>query len=234
METKITQIPLIDAVPGGIIERGALALGSSVTDLITRLLYCPMTLPYDVENKETVSFLPCHTVGGNYGPVETDVLVLGKIPSQLEVNQGLNQFGPTGDLWQPLLRKKGINIDNWLLYNIVPFKVPDYLLGKGELKQIFVKEAQCLVTALLSLVQPKYILCMGSDATKGLFAIFDKKKKIKFTESRGCTLELPNGTKVICINNPSAIIKSPEMFDEFERVLDRFVNLVSPSTIKAE
>lgn len=223
----LMDVPLVEPVSGGIIDRASQSLGMSKEDLMLRLLHYQMTLPLDKENKESVVFVPCHTIGCNFGPVKSDVLVISKTPTQLEANQGLSQFGPNGDVWQPFLREKGLDIDKWLLYNIVPFKVPDYLLGKGELKKVFVNEAQCLLSLLLNLAEPKYILVMGSDALKGLYSLLDpKNKKVNFTSSRGCILELPNGAKAVCVNNPNAIIKAPEMRHEFEKDLELFVELV--------
>lgn len=207
--------------PGGIIENAARLFNRSIQEFSNELLYSAYQFPIDDTGKELVKLIPGHTVKGDVGPRKCDVLVLGKMPNQQESNMHAYFAGAIGDLWIPYLREKGINPDDWFLYHVCPFKIPDYLAGKSGIKKKYLNETMPLLEMVYNIVKPKLVLIFGSDALAAMHCLFDPKAKApKVTDSRGTILTLADGTKAICTNSPNAVVREPETINEFRKDID--------------
>lgn len=100
------------------------------------------------------------------GPAPADVLVLGKMPWQDEVQAGRNFVGPTGEALVRAVRAARIRGSaNWYMTNLVKFMPPD---GSSTLRPAWIKDCLPLLAQELRIVRPKFILCLGADASRGL------------------------------------------------------------------
>lgn len=223
------EMSVLTVPEGGFIHRLAAKLELDAHRFFELLLTSPIDGPLDPEGKDKVRVLPPMTVTGEYGASPADVLVVGKMPNQHEVNTCRLHVGELGQEWQTYLRDKGVDVRDWRLTNVVPFKVPEYLAGKGETKQVYVKEGLPILAEVLRRVQPKVVVLFGAEALKGFSKLFQEtaKTKVKFTDSRGTILEFPGGIKAVCCHSPSSVLKAPELVPEFRGDLDLVASLVS-------
>lgn len=172
--------------------------------------------------------------GRSPGPEPCDVMVVGKMLGDQEINYGRCFVGPTGQLLLDSLAKLGVTTEasRWYVTNLVKTTNPD---PAGQWRESYVKTFLHLLHQELRIVRPKYILCLGSDALKGLFG-----KSMTVAKSEGCVLELDidlrtsetdteNGIHralVMGCVHPAAVLRTPDLQGKMEQSLARFVQLV--------
>jgi len=213
-------------VPKSMVAFGCESFQVSKEVLIDKILWNPIELPLNGDFKEMVRLIPPQTVGGQKGPQKSDVLVIGKMPNMEEQNRCQLHCGELGKMWQPFVREKGLAVDNWAMYNVVPYRVPDHMMG-SQLKVGYVNDGLPLLREVFARVQPKYVLLFGAEALKGVLRLFAPKRasKDKFTNCRGSIIDI-NGMKCICCLSPSSVMKEPEQKDQFESDLALFCRTV--------
>jgi uracil-DNA glycosylase family 4 len=201
-------------------------------------------LPVEVKRGTTknVSFIPGHIWGehrGAYvtgqdlsvtGPRPADVMVLGKMPGKTEVRDGRNMVGESGEILLEILRElKVTGMGRWYITNLCKFRPPD---GSSRLKAGWLKDCMPLLHQELRLVRPRYILCLGADASK---ALLGKKYSVGYMEGRVIEYEYPvhledddpekevlHKSLVMTVTHPAQVARAPEMRRVLERGLARF------------
>lgn len=225
-------IPVDELVDLLAFEGGA-ALGSSIVEeAADRGLEDPLLLalqilvrPMDIKipgpiGKDTVRFIPGHTVAGAWGPdPESKVMVIGKMPWGEEQSTSRIFSGPSGELWKEVVSRHGADISNWYMTNVCRFMPPR---RAKQLKAGWLKECRWFLEQEIAIIKPEFILVLGTDAAKALFG-----KSATVSKLRG-TQDLKYGdAQVVVTTHPSAVIQDPTQMEGLELDLVQFVGMVT-------
>ncbi len=167
------------------------------------------------------------------GPIPSDVMVIGKMLGQEEGFQQRQFAGAAGDYLRDACAELGItDCGNWYVTSLMKTEHPEARMGNSTLKSPWIKEWRPALHQELRLVRPKYILCLGADALKELLGkratVAGMEGRVEaFTYSIGRTPEEPieHTALVMACVNPGAVLRSPEMEDQFKSALARFGQL---------
>lgn len=228
--------------------------GDILRNLYTKALRKPgFTLNVEVSKgiREPVEFIPGHIWGQHAdeyaeaaatpgmeaphvdGPHKADVFLLGKMPWTDEAAAYRNFVGPSGEIMAELIKKLHIKgARNWYITNLVKFMPPT---GNTTLKAGWKHDCLPLLHAELRIVRPKYILCIGADASK---ALLGDKFGVGYMEGRvvqydyDCRLtseEDPrmHRAQVMTVLHPAEVARSPDKIRILERGMARFALLTS-------
>lgn len=235
--------------------------GEKLNEMHLRALREPgFTLDVQVRpgRTETVSFVPGHVWGQHAnewamshadststptpvdGPQPADVMVLGKMPWKEETNEGRNLVGPTGQMLSELIAKLHIKgARKWYVTNLVKFMPPD---GVTQLKAGWIKDCLPLLHQELRIVRPKYILCLGADASKELlgdqYGVNNMMGRIIPLRIR---LNPDNETDpeyhtahVMTVTHPASVLKDPAQMRLLESNMGRFANVLRTNNLDLE
>ena len=210
---------------GGIISRAAEAMGTPPESLADDLTVRKMMLPFDYEGKAAVVFVPGQTAAGTASLAQSDVMVIGKCPSENEATSGQLFCGPSRWMWRDVLVKRGVNVSGWYLTNACWFAPPEGV----TFKKSFVTECQPLLARAVAAVAPKFVLLFGADAMQAFVGLYDPKlsRKIKFKDCRGTVLRMPDGTQALVAISPQNVLVDPTVRDEFDQDIGRFADLIA-------
>ena len=191
--------------------------------------------------EQLASFVPGHIWGQNLdvvddvdGPHPADVMIIGKMPWREEVREGRNLWGDTGVLLREILTELRIRgWANWYVTNVLKFMPPDY---STRIKASWLKDCLPLLHQELRIVKPKYILCLGTDASK---ALLGTKYSVTYMEGRVEDLSFPTAfeqkdpegdrthtAKVMTVVHPAQVSRDPSSRRQLERGLGRFGQLI--------
>ena len=174
--------------------------------------------------------------GASPGPEPCEVMVLGKMLGDVEINKARCQIGKTGQHLMQTLLKLGIpKISRWYVSNVLKTENPDPNSSSSSLKQPWVNQFLHLLHQELRLVRPKYILCTGADALK---ALLGKNMSLDKMRGRVVEYEFPvhksddeppemHKVQVMACEHPAAVVRNPDKQARFELDLARFGKLVS-------
>lgn len=120
-------------------------------------------------------YIPAPTLPGKlfsadrFGPCRAPVMVIGKMPSRDEVASGKNFDDIKNEHFWRACEEIGIpyeHMSEWYLTNLMKFAPPDPNVSKSPTSWL----VDCLpiLWQELQIVQPQYILCLGSDASKAI------------------------------------------------------------------
>lgn len=220
-------------------------VGDHLRELYRRCLYSPgdfaIRCAKDVRGTEHTSL---RVVGGHlwqsydgkYGPQRADVMVVGKMLGEKEIQLRRHMCGPTGEFLQGCLGELGCYADewgDWYVTNLLKTHHPQGL-DKKDLLARWVADWVPVVHQELRLVRPKYLLFLGTDASK---AILGKKANVANMEGRLEELRYPvayasdghptkwHTTLAMTIYHPAAVLAAEELTDRFMNQLSRFVQL---------
>lgn len=202
------------------------------------------TLPVKVGAREVLaSFVPGHLREIDImGPMAADVMIIGKHPGREEVATGRHLVGPSSDVFWDAAASVGFTAEesaNWYLTSLVKW---DNLNPKsGSLPKDWIKDCYLLLQQELRFVRPKYILCLGSDASNhllgGLCGLNSKTSGFGVEAMKGRVIQFhiplhDEGEKpryhtaeVMTAIHPAAVYRTPELMDELETTLGQFRQL---------
>ena len=223
LSPQLNDLPFVD---GGLLQQNMAFLGwkrEELEDRVTRV--CTQLSTFNAAgHTDAVKVICPHLVGGNYGLFKLDVLVVGKMPNIEELDNMRLHSGQRGELWKGVLTEWGLPFDSWMCVNacwhwVDAKKVPDR----------YFKEWRPMLAYAISRVQPRYVLCLGSDAWKQTMSLYDPSKaaKIKFSDARGSVHDFFNGAKVVACTGPAEVIAIPNSYNDFVTDLSLFRSLVS-------
>ncbi len=223
-------------------EKRVEAHGRYLEYLYRRALYDnAFALPINVKGRMiSATFVPGHIWGGDTrnldgGPRTADVLVLGKHPGQEEISCGRNFVGPTSEELPKAFQQLGItdgDTANWYVTNLV--KHPPLDKNSGAMPVGWIKNCAPLLAQELRLVRPRFILCLGSEASKYLLGT-----NYSVTSMVGRVMEYTfpihewgsepeyHTCKVMTALHPAAVYRKPELADDFIGQLGLFWQLVN-------
>ena len=191
--------------------------------------------------EQLASFVPGHIWGQHLdvmdpvdGPHPADVMIIGKMPWREEIREGRNLWGDTGRLLREILTELRVRgWANWYVTNILKFMPPD---GSTRIKAAWLKDCLPLLHQELRIVRPKYILCLGTDASK---ALLGTKHSVTYMEGRVEEFSFPTAfdgkdpegdrthtAKVMTVVHPAQVSRDPSARRQLERGLGRFGQLI--------
>lgn len=231
----------------------AFAPGSILTELYRRALREPgfsLTVKVREGFSGEVAFVPGHIWGQHAaawmrsqddptvmvppvdGPHPAEVMILGKMPWIEEAQERRNLVGASGAILSDLIRKAHLDGMSWYVTNLVKFKPPD---EGTTLKAGWIADCKPLLHQELRIVRPKYILCLGADATK---ALLGPSYTVGYMEGRVVPFEFPvhlahddepefHRCQVMTVLHPAEAAREPAKARIIERGVGRFALLVS-------
>lgn len=235
--------------------------GEKLKELYRRALREPgFTL--DIQTKpgstETVTFVPGHIWGQHKetwaksmvdlsveppkvdGPHPADVFVLGKMPWKDETVEGRNLIGATGEVMVDIINKLHIKgAGKWYVSNLCKFSPPHE--GR-ELKAAWIHDCMPLLQMELRIVRPKYILCLGAEASKWLLGdkfnvSYMAGRVVPYTFETRVNAEddsEPHTAHVMTVIHPVNVAKDPAQARILESNMGRFANLLETNNLDLE
>lgn len=223
-----------------------------VIDSLSSMIYCMLYVPryvHTVEvsplNRKIVICVPGYKLEQNhfeddfnaanirYGPRQADIMLIGKMPSVINVNTQKHIVGDLGDTIVDTFKNAGFtqsDFSNVYITNLIKHLHPD---NKSVLKASWIKDGLHVLWQEIKIVQPKYIVCMGSEASKALLGTFasvsemsgrveELSYNIAFNEA-----EVPYGervAKVFTIPSFKIIYKDSTALRQVETEVQKFVS----------
>lgn len=166
------------------------------------------------------------------GPHSAQVMVIGKMPGRTEVKDRRCLVGESGRLLLECLKRlHARDVSRWYVTNLCKFAPPE---NTSVLKRSWIKDCLPLLHQELRLVRPRYILCLGADASK---ALLGTRFNVSSMDGRVIEYVYPVGREaddasthtalVMTVVHPAQVTRAPDMLRVLERGLARFLMLVS-------
>lgn len=184
-----------------------------------------------------VKFIPGHVWGAQYatGPLgKAKVMVISKAPAEAEMRASRNLNGDAGKLLATTCDKVGLtDSEDWYVTNILRFPNPT-IQQSSTIQKSWLKDCKPLLFMELMIVQPDYILCLGSEAAKELLG---QQGAIKNSTGRVFDYEfaLPDGTihksKLMTCIHPGAVTHNPDQLPQMESSLNLFYQLINDASV---
>jgi len=124
------------------------------------------------------NYVPCRSLPGHrwvsdkLGPIQTDVMVVNKLSYNDDIEVGMALSGDTGVQFFEYLHSRGINPEGWYVTNFIKTQHPEWDMKSTTLTAGMIAEFKPILQQEILLVQPKVILCLGTEA---LTAVLGKK-----------------------------------------------------------
>jgi uracil-DNA glycosylase family 4 len=234
-------------------KQGQFTPGERLQELYRRALREPgFTLDVEVRKgqRETVTFVPGHIWGqyadewakslsdANYeptpvdGPHPADVFVLGKMPWRDEISEYRILVGASGEVLTDTIARLHIKgAAKWYVTNLCKFSVPD---RGSNLPASWVHDCMPLLAQELRIVRPKFILCLGADASTWLLG---DKYNVSYMAGRvvphtfrinltGDEEPQTHTAQVMTVLHPAEVARSPEKRRILESNMGRFAYLL--------
>jgi uracil-DNA glycosylase family 4 len=167
------------------------------------------------------------------GPQPADVMVIGKMPWKEETQEGRNFVGGTGRQLLDVCAKVHIKgCHRWYITNVLKFMPPD---GSTDAKK-YLKDCLPLLHQELRIVRPRYILCLGADAST---ALLGKQFNVSYMDGRVVPVTYPihishdrepqyHTAQVVTVVHPAQVLRAgADMERVLEKGMARFGLLVS-------
>lgn len=174
------------------------------------------------------------------GPHPADVMVLAKMPWKEEVREGRNLVGATGELLSSALARLHVKgARKWYVTNLVKFMPPE---DASTLRKAWIHDCLPLLAMELRIVRPKYILCLGADASR---ALLGDKFNVSYMEGRVVPYTFPvhgshdadpeeHTSLVMTVLHPAQVARAPNLERTLERGLARFALLIGGARFDLE
>lgn len=167
------------------------------------------------------------------GPHPAPVFVLGKMPWKEETSEGRNLVGVTGEILTDLIDRLRIkHAAGWYVSNLLKFMPPD---DTTVLKANWIHDCLPLLHMELRIVRPRYILCLGADASKWLLG---SKFNVSYMAGRVVPYTYPvhlrhedkpehHTAQVMTVLHPAEVSRSPEKIRILQSNFSRFSFLLT-------
>jgi len=174
------------------------------------------------------------------GPHPAEVFVLGKMPWREETIEGRNLIGATGEILIDLIAKLRVRgAQKWYVSNLVKFMPPD---DTSVLKAGWIHDCMPLLHQELRIVRPKYILCLGADASKWLLG---DKFNVSYMAGRVVPYTYPihltydhepehHTAHVMTVLHPAEVSREPAKARILESNFRRFAYLIEGHNLDIE
>jgi len=227
-------------------DKTLIACGVNLPYLYHRALYdeqftMPVSIKSGVVNAPMVPghLLGADTANGMGGPRPADVMILGKMPGKDDVAQRRNFVGESAQILMDALDEWDVGRERDAFYvdNLVHW--PQLDPQSDSLPMAHKKDCNVLLQQTLRLVRPKYLLCLGSDASKwllgtsyGVQAMTGRVEEIIIPLHSTLDEEPCYHTiKVMAATAPGAVWRTPETYPEFRAQVGQFIALTRGADI---
>jgi len=158
------------------------------------------------------------------GPRSARIVFIGEQPGDEEDRKGNPFVGPAGRLLDRALAEAGVDRSQCYVTNAVKhFKWEPR--GKRRLHQkpnsLEIAACRPWWQAELSLINPQFLVCLGSTAARAVFG-----REVKVMKERGKFLVTPWAEKTLITIHPSALLRAPDA-EARERGFELFVRELS-------
>jgi len=220
-------------------KRQRLAYSDELYKLIQSALREPgFSLPVEIgaHREKEATFVPGHYWEQTQarGPRKADVMIINKLPWVDDVHAKQCLIGEEGRVLLGMFqRAKAKRLGRYYLTNLVKFMPPNW---KTTLKAAWIKDCLHLLYQELKIVQPKYILCLGADASKALLgqhaSVSAMEGRVEtITYSSAFTLETREDhlheAKVMTVTHPKQVLRDQAAARQLEDGIGRFVALTN-------
>ena len=196
------------------------------------------TMPVEVgpHQEKEATFVPGHLWGDENatGPRAADVMIINKNPWMAEIHAQRCMASDDSKLLLELFQKlKPKGIGKFYITHLVKFMPPDF---KPVLKTVWIKDCMHLLYQELKIVQPKYILCLGTDASKALLgnsaSVTDMEGRVETLRYNVAYSEKDEESgwreaKVMTVVHPKSVIRDQSAGRQLENGLARFIAMVN-------
>lgn len=205
-------------------------------------LYDPeFTLAVGVKSKKKqvpVKFLPGHIIGPDkrgamiYGPrKKAQIMVVGKIPGRKDLEARNATVSAGIQILAESLAALGVTYDawcSWYFTSACKFGFPSEDMTVAQAS--WFRDCALLLEQEIRLIEPDYILCLGAEATKCVMGTAGSVARLN-----GRVLVRPSfaadGSErdiaVVPVMHPAFVIRKPEIRDDFNAQLSKFVQLTT-------
>ena len=222
-------------------EKGMTQYGKVLEQLYRKATYDEyFNLPVRVKGKPNdAAFVPGHRWGHMYkveGPREhCEVFVLGKCPTRTEVNARRGFTDDASQLFHRVLIECGAKPEeflSWYVTNLV--KHINLEIAGTRLPAAWIKNCSPIVEQELRLVKPKFVLCLGAEASAYMLGdtpggvAGNHGKALKHTVLVSAPGEPPvyhEFMYMTCVH-PAAVSKNPARRPDLVGTLRRFLDMV--------
>lgn len=199
------------------------------------------TLPVEIAAHQTkdVNFLTGHLWGDEVkGPRPAEVMIINKNPWGLSVKEKRCLCDEDGRLLNSILEQcKMPKVGSIYVTNLVKFLPPN---GKTTFRAQWVKDGAYLLQQEIKIVRPKYILCLGTDASKALLGdgrgVNEMQGKVvKYSYNYALSKEDVDSSwaeaSVMTVVHPKQTIRDQSAIRALETGVANFVNLTKGKDI---
>lgn len=191
-------------------------------------LYAPgFTMTLTFKNQPfSAKFIPGHQWDATVaGPKKSSVMVIGKMPGREDINKVRNFVSPSGALLREQLKSLNVDPKDWYITNLVKFAPPDNF--QGALPKPWLHACRALLFMELAIVQPDYLLCLGSEASKELLDItvdraYGSVLDYEYSLDPASSESLTKVAKSIVSIHPAAILRKSDRINNFQLSLRQF------------
>jgi len=186
------------------------------------------------------------------GPQRADVMVISKVPWIDETLEGRNFISETGKILIDMCHALGIKgLPNWYITNLVKFMPPD---GTAKVRAGWVADCLPFLHQELRIVRPKYVLCLGAEASNALLGgkygvgqedrrgknfgvgVMDGRVVEYSFYTHACSDEKPrvHTAQVMTVLHPAQISRDPTQKRVLEKGLSRWKLLLQGHDFRGE
>lgn len=147
-------------------------------------------------------------------PDEVDIMVVGDIPTAMEIRRGSYLQGPAANILRDTMTKVGLPVDSSKVYFTTAIKTA-YPKKKGKKVAVdIIRGHHPLIVKEINTIKPRFVLVLGSTAIATVFG----DPKIKVTQVMGRASSVPGvgeDITVVPILHPAMIMRSPGEYKPF-------------------
>lgn len=192
-----------------------------------------------------VQFVPGHVWGPDrqrpavYGPRQkARVMVVGKMPGKYEQERKNNTAGPGMDMLKKALLSAGVGpaeFELWYVTSVCKFTPADP--DVTTIQASWLKDCAPLLAREIRMVEPEFILCLGSEATKAVLEVRGSPGGLSGRVIPLSTKDAAGNDRtvsVMSVMHPAYVSRKPELFEEFCGQIERFVALLDNRLVTKE
>lgn len=183
-----------------------------------------------------------------HGPAPADVMIIGKMPGFDDHRNGRNLTGHSMEILLEAVEEldstdefgRETQIHEWYVTNLIKFPHPDK--KSSTIPMGWFKDCAPLTHLELRIVRPKYILCLGSEATQ---FILGKQATLTSTAGHVFDYEIPlhltsaddpiiHTAKVVTCTHPAAVARSMDAYPMLLEQVRLFRKLIMGDSVSRE
>lgn len=212
--------------------------GQYLRYLYRRALYdVNFSLPVNTKaGNVVVQFMPGHLYRvrendkSSYGPKRSKIMIVGKSPGRAELQTKNALAGIGSEPLKRALASLGVTaaeFANWYITFVCKFQPPT---DNQTLSAAWIKDCAVLLAQELRLVQPDYILCLGTEATK---VVLGTSANVSNMAGRVMSVKIPDDSgkerdvKVVSTMHPAFVARKPEVYEDFFSQVTKFIDLIN-------